>query len=157
MLAFVLIFCWKSYMKNSDAGFPLEFLSSGSISNFRSLHKIEINKVFRSGQAMIKGVFNSNKKVQGRVYSVAQNNKNSCINWFLGIFLFLSFCQDIWWDFCRLMVVGAWITTLVLASPQAIIFRWPSSNLQNNLTNNDTAGCWSTRNESFIRWEFLSW
>ena len=28
-------------------------------------------------------------------------------------------------DFHRLMVTGAWITTLVLASPQAIIFRCP--------------------------------
>ena len=25
----------------------------------------------------------------------------------------------------RLMVIGAWIAALVLASPQAIIFRWP--------------------------------
>ena len=35
-------------------------------------------------------------------------------NFFAGCFLL---------NFCRLMVVGAWITTLVLASPQAIIFR----------------------------------
>ena len=31
-------------------------------------------------------------------------------------------------DFCRLMVIGAWVATLVLTSPQAIIFRWPSNN-----------------------------
>ena len=33
------------------------------------------------------------------------------------------FAANFWLSFCRLMVAGAWITTLVLASPQAIIFR----------------------------------